>query len=71
MRSRLHLRAALVLISVIALQGGSTAMADDRGQDTRSASIDPFTPFMSGASALAAMAEPFYNAITGSASPQR
>jgi hypothetical protein len=45
-------------------------MADDRNQDAQSASIDPFTPFMAGASTLAAMAEPFCNAITGSTSPR-
>jgi hypothetical protein len=45
-------------------------MADDRNQDAQSASIDPFAPFMAGASTLAAMAEPFYNAITGSTSPR-
>jgi hypothetical protein len=70
MRSRLYRRAAVVLIAVAALQGGASASAEGNNPDAQSASIDPFTPFMPGASALAAMAEPFYNAVTGSTSPQ-
>jgi hypothetical protein len=70
MRSPLLHRAAVVLVAVAALQGATPAMADDRNQDAQSGSIDPLTPFMAGASTLAAMAEPFYNAITGSTSPR-
>jgi hypothetical protein len=70
MRSSLPRRAAVVLVALAALQGGASASADDRNPDAQSASIDPFTPFLAGASALAAMAEPFYDAVTGSTSPQ-
>ncbi|WP_053846943.1 hypothetical protein [Streptomyces sp. NRRL B-24085] len=70
MRSPLLHRAAVVLVAVAALQSASPAMADDKNPDAQSGSIDPITPFLAGASTLAAMAEPFYNAVTGAASPR-
>ncbi|WP_181139970.1 hypothetical protein [Streptomyces sp. Ru71] len=75
MRSPLLRRAAVVLAVVAALQGGASAFADAGSPDAAppapaSGSVDPFTPFMQGASVLAGMAEPFYNAAAGFMSPQ-
>jgi hypothetical protein len=45
-------------------------MAEGSGAAPRSASVDPFTPFMQGASALAGVAGPFYDAVAGVMSPR-
>ncbi|MFI8166907.1 hypothetical protein ACIGAN_11155 [Streptomyces sp. NPDC085931] len=70
MRTRLLSRAAVLLLALVALQGGSPALAGEGGGgDSRSGSIDPLTPFAQGASALAGMAQPFYTAFSRAVSP--
>ncbi|MFI7014265.1 hypothetical protein [Streptomyces sp. NPDC050164] len=70
MRSRLLSRAAALLVALVILQGGSSALAAEPGGGrgggggSRSGAIDPITPFSQGASALAGMAQPFYNAFS-------
>jgi hypothetical protein len=73
MRSRLLSRAAVPLVALVVLQGGSSALAAEPGGGggggSRSGAIDPITPFAQGASALAGMAQPFYNAFSQAVSP--
>jgi hypothetical protein len=73
MRSRLLFRAAVPLLALVVLQGGSPALAAEPGGGggggSRSGAIDPITPFAQGASALAGMAQPFYNAFSQAVSP--
>ncbi|MER7403146.1 hypothetical protein ABT373_11825 [Streptomyces sp. NPDC000070] len=73
MRSRLLSRAAVLLLALVVLQGGSSALAAEPGGGgggaSRSGAIDPITPFAQGASALAGMAQPFYNAFSQAVSP--
>lgn len=76
MRSRLLSRAAVLLVALVVLQGGSSALAAEPGGGgggggSRSGAIDPITPFAQGASALAGMAQPFYNAFSQAVSPPR
>ncbi|GGX16132.1 hypothetical protein [Streptomyces lomondensis] len=73
MRSRLLSRAAVLLVALVVLQAGSPAQAAEGGGGggSRSGSIDPLTPFAQGASALAGMAQPFYNAFSQTVSPPR
>jgi hypothetical protein len=56
----------------LAPQGGTSALAAEPGGGgggSRSGAIDPITPFAQGASALAGMAQPFYNAFSQAMSP--
>ncbi|MDG9710238.1 hypothetical protein [Streptomyces sp. DH10] len=75
MRSRPLSRAAVVLLALVVLQGGSSALAAEPGGGggggggSRSGAIDPITPFAQGASALAGMAQPFYDAFSQAVSP--
>ncbi|MGA5140916.1 hypothetical protein [Streptomyces azureus] len=74
MRSRPLSRAADLLVALVVLQGGTSALAAEPGGgggggDGRSEAIDPITPFTQGASALAGMAQPFYNAFSQAVSP--
>ncbi|MGI5368876.1 hypothetical protein C9J60_18610 [Streptomyces sp. A244] len=73
MRFRLLSRAAALLVALVVLQGGSSALAADGGGGGggggRTGGIDPITPFAQGASVLAGMAQPFYDAFTQAVSP--
>ncbi|MFD5162845.1 hypothetical protein ACFWMJ_33130 [Streptomyces hawaiiensis] len=73
MRFRLLSRSAALLVALVVLQGGSTALAAEGGGGGegggRSGAIDPITPFARGASALAGMAQPFYDAFSQAVSP--
>jgi hypothetical protein len=58
--------------TLLAPQGGTSALAAEPGGGgggSRSGAIDPITPFAQGASALAGMAQPFYNAFSQAMSP--
>jgi hypothetical protein len=71
MRSGLLSRAAALLVALVVLQGGSSALAAEGGGGGggRSGAIDPITPFAQGASMLAGMAQPFYDAFSQAVSP--
>ncbi|MFD5340123.1 hypothetical protein [Streptomyces hawaiiensis] len=73
MRFRLLSRSAAPLVALVVLQGGSTALAAEGGGGgeggSRSGATDPITPFSRGASALAGMAQPFYDAFSQAVSP--
>ncbi|MEU3931218.1 hypothetical protein AB0E85_04060 [Streptomyces sp. NPDC029044] len=75
MRLRLLSRAAALLVALVVLQGGSSALAAEGGGGSggggggRSGAIDPITPFAQGASVLAGMAQPFYEAFSQAVSP--
>ncbi|MFF7872156.1 hypothetical protein ACFZCT_37800 [Streptomyces qaidamensis] len=76
MRFRLLSRAAALLVALVVLQGGSSALAAEGGGGSgggggggRSGAIDPITPFAQGASMLAGMAQPFYDAFSQAVSP--
>ncbi|MDQ1017993.1 hypothetical protein [Streptomyces afghaniensis] len=66
----------MLLVALVVLQGGSSALAAERGGEGgsgggggRSGAIDPITPFAQGASALAGMAHPFYEAFGQTVAP--
>jgi hypothetical protein len=76
MRLRTCRRAVVLLTVLLAVQGGSSAVADTRDPRPRprpapqapsdprgqSGSIDPLTPFAQGAARFAEMTAPFVNA---------
>ncbi|GGW44364.1 hypothetical protein ACIP4U_31700 [Streptomyces caelestis] len=70
MRSRPLFRSAALLVALVVLQGGSSALAAEPGRGgSRSGAIDSITPFAQGASTLTGMAQPFYNAFSQAVSP--
>ncbi|MFI0242195.1 hypothetical protein [Streptomyces sp. NPDC016845] len=70
MRIRTLQRAAVLLVALVAVQGGASALADGKspkppaGPTVQSGRVDPLAPFSQSASALAKVAAPFVNAAS-------
>ncbi|MEV0252863.1 hypothetical protein AB0H82_01090 [Streptomyces sp. NPDC050732] len=71
MRSRTYPRAAVLLVTLLALQGGATAVADGRKPPAPPAQVNPLAPFERGASAFVNMAAPFVDAASQAMFPRK
>ncbi|MFK4064811.1 hypothetical protein [Streptomyces sp. NPDC029674] len=72
MRFRTYHRAAVLLVALLALQGGATAVADGHKPPApKSSTVNPLAPFEQGASAFVNMAAPFVDAASQAMFPRK
>ncbi|MEU8956009.1 hypothetical protein AB0C93_17090 [Streptomyces sp. NPDC048518] len=76
MRSRTCTRAAVLLVALLAVQGGASAVADGGKPPAprpapQPAAANPLAPFEKGAAAFVGMAAPFVDAASDAMFPRR